>query len=182
MSPRFFRMLLAVSLGGLAPARAEDPTPAPKPPPYVLKNRSTFSATGDQRAPFWPIGWVKRQPMQTTSEEPIHIVAVPKVLLDEKSFRLTSILLGNPSLAIINGRTYSEGEFMRVPKSAPAATATAATAPAVALPPGVRIRVYRINDGNVVLQNQDQLITVNLQRPELVQRSAAEDLLTEDRP
>jgi hypothetical protein len=32
------------------------------------------------------------------------------------------------------------------------------------------------------LQNQDQLLTANLQRPELAQRSGEESLLIEDRP
>ena len=86
------------------------------------------------------------------------------------------ILLGSPSFAIINGRTYSEGEFLRTARPG------AAPATAAGLPPGARVRVYRINDGAVVLQNQEQLITVMLSRPELLQRNAEEQLLSEDRP
>lgn len=172
MSPRFVRFILAASLISVVPVSAEQPAPAAKSPPYVLKNKSVFSAVAeDQRAPFWPIGWIKRKPMEMTAA-PTRVIETPKVVLDEKSFKVTSILLGNPSLAIVNGRTYSEGEFLRTPRVAGAA-ATAA---------GPRTRVYRINDGHVVLQNQDQLITVSLQRPELVQRSNVEELLSEDRP
>ena len=56
--------------------------------------------------------------------------------LDGKAFRVTSILISTgatPSLAVINGRAYSEGEFVRMPR-------TPGTAP-------VRVRVQRINDG-----------------------------------
>jgi hypothetical protein len=163
-----------LGVASFAPVHAEETAAAPKAPAYVLKNKSTFTAPSDeQRAPFWPIGWTKRRPMQVASAA-VRTVVVPKVVLDEKSFKVTSILLGNPSFAIINGRTYAEGEFLRAPKVAAAPGTTSA--------PAARTRVYRINDGSVVLQNQEQLITVALQRPELVQRSAVEELLSEDRP
>lgn len=174
MSPRLVRYIFALSIGCAASVRAEAPATDPKPPAYVLKNKSIFTAvTDEQRAPFWPIGWVKRKPMQAAAS-PLRAVEVPKVVIDEKSFKVTSILLGNPSLAIINGRTYSEGESLRA--------ARVAGTPAAAVPVAARIRVYRINDGNVVLQNQEQLITIALQRPELIQRSNVEELLNEDRP
>jgi hypothetical protein len=95
---------------------------------------------------------------------------VPKVLVDEKAFRVTSILIGSgttPSLAVINGRAYSEGEFLRMPKGSP-------------MPP-VRIRVQRINDGNVILQNADQVLVASLVRPELSEKKAEELLLDPDR-
>lgn len=168
MSPRYF--VLALSVICLGPVQAEEAKGDAKPPAYVLKNKSSFSSVSDeQRAPFWPIGWVKRKPQMLTSA-PVQAVEAPKVVLDEKNFKVTSILLGNPSLAIINGRTYSEGEFLRTPKVA------------AGTPPAARVRVYRINDGQVVLQNQEQLINVALTRPELVQRSNVEELLNEDRP
>lgn len=171
MSTRLVRFILVVTLGCAAAVRAED---APKPPPYVLKNKSVFTAVADeQRAPFWPIGWVKRRAMQVATAPIAHAVEAPKPVYDEKCFKVTSILLGNPSLAIINGRTYSEGEFLRMPK--PAAT------PGVPAAPTVRIRVFRVEDGRVVLQYQEQFITVALQRPELAQRKA-EELLSDDRP
>jgi hypothetical protein len=178
MSSRLaFTLLLSVACLPLVQA-ADEATPAhpPKAPPYVLKHRSAFQPLGDdERAPFWPIGWTKRK-MVAGATEPVRAVEVPRVTLDQGSFKVSSILLGNPSLAIINGRTYSEGEYLRVPKT------TGATAPTAAVPASARVRVYRINDGAVVLQNQDQMITVALARPELLQRSSVEDLLREDRP
>lgn len=182
MNLRLIPLVLAGSIGCVASVRAGDASPkapsfrteevAANPSGYVLKNKSTFTATSDQqRAPFWPIGWTKRQAAQATAASPTRVVEVPKVVLDVANYKVTSILLGSPSFAIVNGRTYSEGEFLR-PKLGSAA----------AVAPSQRIRIYRINDGNVVLQCQDQLITVGLHRPELVQRSGTENLLTEDRP
>jgi hypothetical protein len=124
-------------------------------PPYELKTRSSFvKMTEATRAPFWPIGWVKRAKAGAIAAAPVSVA--PKVLLDEKSFRVTSILVGSgttASLAIINGRPYSEGEFLRMPKAP-------GTMP-------IRIRVQRINDGNVILQNGEQILVASLQRPEL---------------
>ena len=40
----------------------------------------------------------------------------PRYVLDEKNFAVTSILTGNPSLAVINGRSYAEGDVLRMPK------------------------------------------------------------------
>jgi hypothetical protein len=58
--------------------------------------------------------------------------------------------VGNPSLAVINGRSYEEGQFIRMPKAAQ-----------------IRPRLYRIGDGQVTIQVQNQLMTVQLRRPEL---------------
>jgi hypothetical protein len=130
------------------PAKSTEPVP-----PYELKNRSIFAKPESvARAPFWPIGWIPRAKGTVAVAQ----VLVPKVTLDARSFRLTSILIGSgttPSLAVINGRAYSEGEFIRMPK-APGA-----------VPP--RVRVQRITDGSAALQNGDQIFVVPLQRPEL---------------
>jgi serine/threonine protein kinase len=80
------------------------------------------------------------------------VVASPNMAFEEKSFRVTSILIGSattPSLAVINGRAYSEGEFVRIPKGS-----------------SFRIRVKRITDNNVVLEHDDQTVVVPLRRPE----------------
>ena len=139
-------------------------------PPYELKNRSAFTVSTEvhPRAPFWPIGWVKHvagAPVQV-QEAPVE----PKVLLDEKSFTVTSILLSTgttPSLAVINHRAYGEGEFIRMPKT-----------PGV---PPLRIRVQRITDGVVTLQNGTQTLTVPLQRMELSNKRPEEQFLDPDR-
>ncbi len=159
-----------------APAKVE-----PAPEPYQLKNRSSFAATAEgARAPFWPIGWVHRKGVSSV----VAAQAPAKSGLDAANFRVTSILLGSgptPSLAVINGRAYSEGEFLKMPRgSAPAAPAPVASgAPAVPVPP--RIRVQRITDGSVVLQREDQSVTVTMQRQELMQKKADDRLLDDDR-
>ena len=138
-------------------------------PSYELKNRSKFAAVpATARAPFWPIGWVKRAKAGVVTAAPT--VAAPRVLLDEKSFRVTSILLGTgttPSLAVINGRAYSEGEFLRMPKGGTT--------------PPARVRVQRINDGTVILQNADQIMVASITRPELSNKRTEDLVLDPDR-
>ena len=135
-------------------------------PPYVLKNRSKFNAPSDSaRVPFWPVGWSKQK------QAVIAVAAAPeaKVTLDEKSFRVTSILLSTgstASLAVINGRAYGEGEFLRQPRGANARA---------------RIRVERIDDGAVTLSFEDQKVMLPLRRQELNQHKDEGDLLDPNR-
>ena len=126
---------------------------------YQLKNRSSFNLPETSRPPFWPIGWVKR-----SATAPVHLPSGPTFVLDEKNFAVTSILTGNPSLAVINGRSYTEGETIRLPKGSG----------------GVKIRVVRIYDGFVQLQLDDQLVSPKLRRQELDPKKPAEDLLLND--
>jgi hypothetical protein len=131
-------------------AQARDAAPVT---PYVLKNRSSFDNPGETaRVPFWPVGWTKQKGMVAA----VKAAAEPKITLDEKGFKVSSILLGSgttPSLAVINGRAYSEGELIRMPRgSAP-----------------IRIRVQRINDGSVLLEHDSEKLVVSLRRPELNQ-------------
>ncbi len=143
---------------------------------YRLQRKSAFTvATEDERAPFWPIGWVKPKVGQTVKN---HAPVIPRVALNESAFKLSSILLGNPSLAIINGRTYSEGEMIRQSRAA-GGDATVATSQ---IPAGARVRVHRIDDGRVTLQYQEQMIQVMIRRPELAERRNEQLLLSEDRP
>ena len=189
MSTHRHLLILAGSLLCTAALHAETPVPAkadpaaaktePAPEPYQLKNRSSFACAGEgTRAPFWPIGWVHRKGVSSV----VASIAAPKAVLDERSFRVTSILLGSgatPSLAVINGRAYSEGEFLKMPRgtavAAPAASGTTA-APAAA-----RVRVQRISDGNVLLQHAEQIINVAMLRPELMQKKIEEPLLDDER-
>ncbi len=161
---------MAALLLGAGVVRAEDGASAraAEVPRYELKNRSVFgNADYLARAPFWPIGWTKRKNNQVA--EPLQAPVAPKVIVEEKDFKVTSILLGSgttPSLAVINGRAYSEGEFLRMPKGAT---------------PPIRIRVQRIADGTVVLQNAGQTMVASLHRPELTSRKSEEPLLDPDR-
>ncbi len=68
--------------------------------------------------------------------------------LDAKDFSVTSILLGIPSIAVINGRAYSEGEYLRAPKQGDHR----------------RIRVQRITDATVTLQYKQEVAVVLLRR------------------
>lgn len=165
----------AVMLGGVVNCGAETSSSEPV-GIYHLKRKSSFNAPEDARAPFWPIGHVKRS---KTPEAPTSQPVVPQYKLDPEMFSVTSIVLGNPSLAIINGRAYGEGEVVRMPKAAAATTKAS-----MALHPSVRVRVMRIQDGQVVLQAQDgQSVSVGLKRPELPQHqnAPAELLLDQDR-
>lgn len=137
---------------------------------YKLKNRSAFTAPDHSRTPFWPIGHVKKGNMGTQ----VVVEAGPRLNLSPEQFSVTSIVLGNPSLAIINGRAYGEGEFIR----------QARTARTKAADDRLRIRVTRITDGMVTLQSMDgQSINVPLRRPELNERKSdgEEELLLNDR-
>jgi hypothetical protein len=141
--------------------RAEDAAPpAAAPAKYELQKKSAFTLRTETRAPFWPIGHV---PNKTAS--PVQVAAAPKPKLDESAFTVTSILVGNPSLAVVNGRAYSEGELLRMPKgSAP-----------------LKVRVQQITDGAVTLQHERQTLVVAMKRPELPERRPEADVLDEDR-
>lgn len=168
MSPRPFHVIAALLLGAAA-ARAGDAAPdkADALPCYQLKNRSVFANVDDSaRPPFWPIGWVKRKNLPPGQ---VQAPAAPKVVVDERAFKVTSILVGSgttPSLAVINGRAYTEGEFLRMPKGAT---------------PQPRIRVQQITDGTVLLQNADQTMVASLHRAELSSHRSEELLLDPDR-
>jgi hypothetical protein len=127
-------------------------------PKYALKNKSAFTLPTETRAPFWPIGWVKRAAVHGEARER------PKTAINESAFSVTSILMGSPSLAVINGRAYSEGELVRMPKDGAA-----------------RVRLQGINDGSVTLQCDDQTLVVALRRPELAERRPEVDLLDPNR-
>jgi hypothetical protein len=167
---------LTVSLGVGSAAWAEENAPEVKTAGYHLKNQSSFQVAPSVRAPFWPIGWTPSAKGTTQND-----VAPPPVLITPDQFAVTSILLGSQSLAVINGRTYGEGEFLkpaRVSKPVEGARPTNATA-APALPAGVRVRVNRIVDGQVILQAGTQAISVPLRRPQLSdKRPGDEDLLS----
>src|SRR5262245_2725417 len=98
MRSRFIPVVAVLVLGTAAshavrpaPAALAAPAkPAPAPSaektepvaPYELKNKSKFASIDpNARAPFWPIGWVKRK--TGVVQQPVAPVAT-KVLFDEK--------------------------------------------------------------------------------------------------
>lgn len=145
----------------LSSANASEAKPQAEVGKYELQKKSAFTLAADRRAPFWPIGWVKR-----VNQGPVEVTKqVPKAKLDENAFAVTSIMIGNPSLAVINARAYSEGEFVRMPKgSAP-----------------MKVRVLQIGDGAVTLSYENQNFSVTLKRPELAEHRPEAELLSQDR-
>jgi len=121
---------------------------------YELKNRSAFRIDADARAPFWAIGW--KRPKGTVEE--VVAADAPKVRLQPSHFTVTSILGGNPPLAMINGHSFEEGEVL----------------PVVSGTERLRVVVRAIRDGEVVLEYEGQQIVVPIHRPELGVRRAAQ--------
>jgi hypothetical protein len=83
----------------------------------------------------------------------------------EKEFVLTSILLGTPSLAVLNGRAYSEREFLRLPKE---------------LHGRGRVQLLEIADGMVVLKAGAQQLTIAQRRADLPVRRRELEVLGEE--
>jgi hypothetical protein len=118
---------------------------------YELKNRSSFRVDPDARAPFWPIGW--QRPKKGSAGQPVEVKAGPDsgIQLQPGFFNVTSILLGHPPLAMINGRSFEEGEVL----------------PVVAGSQRLRVLVRAIRDGGVWLEYERQQVFVPMRRPEL---------------
>ena len=93
---------------------------------FKLKHRSSFT-DAPARNPFWPIGWVKGDTTQAEVQDAVPITA--------DKFEVTSISTGSNPLAVINGKTYAEGE----------------TIIALYDDQKIKIQVVAINDGDVVL-------------------------------
>ncbi|MEO6787794.1 MAG: hypothetical protein ABI318_16840 [Chthoniobacteraceae bacterium] len=129
----------------LGTARAESENPKA----YELKNRSSFHADADARIPFWPIGW-KRPVIRPDGSTDAPRKAT-KFQIEPANFSVTSVLLGNPALATINGRSFGEGEVL----------------PVVHGSERLRVVLRAIRDGGVALEYEGQQIFVPMKRPEL---------------
>jgi hypothetical protein len=114
---------------------------------FKLKNRSSFAVSSmDAHNPFWPIGWTKSPAVpvaQTTAES-----APAAVTLKADSFVVSSILLGNPPLAVINGREMAEGEIVAIQIGAQR----------------LYVQLASVQDGRVVLRYLNQNLIVPLRR------------------
>ncbi|MBS0656910.1 MAG: hypothetical protein JSR82_01525 [Verrucomicrobia bacterium] len=116
---------LTASLGAQTPAA---PSSAAD---IKLTNRSSFSREGIRRSPFLPIGHTKK----------VESVATPTFTeIRAEQFKISAILLGNPPIAIINGKDRGVGD--RIPVGNEAVT------------------VKRIEDGQVILLHRDREIVV----------------------
>ncbi len=145
-------LLLALIASASAALAAEDQVSA-KTPPYQLKSHSDFKLDAETRTPFWPIGWVRPGAAAPAMNAP----AMPDFQLEARYFRVTSILLGNPALATINGRAFAEGESLPVMRGTE----------------HLKVIVRAIRDGGVTLDfNQQRLFVPMLQQT--VQKTAKE--------
>ena len=128
--------LLALVTGTLAIAAEGE-----KVPPMQLKSHSEFHVDLNTRTPFWPIGWVRPSgsKIPTVGKKP-----AVEFQLEAKHFQLTSVLLGTPPLATINGRAFGEGETLPVMRN------------------GERLKVVlrAIRDGGVTLDYNKQRLFV----------------------
>jgi hypothetical protein len=157
------RLLLSVVLlcwgCGAGTASGEPVNEAGTVPPYALKRRSVCELSEGARSPFLPVGWT-RPTVASLAPAPAPVAA-----FSEKEFVLTSILLGTPSLAVLNGRAYSEREFLRLPKE---------------LHGRGRVQLLEIADGMVVLKAGAQQLTIAQRRADLPVRRRELEVLGEE--
>ncbi|HEX8372851.1 MAG TPA: hypothetical protein VF585_08735 [Chthoniobacterales bacterium] len=120
-----------------APSRAaEVATPAPTATPeatpgeeYRAHTQSAFSVPPGGRNPFWPIGYTPKPKNSVPVEEQLLRIPV-------EQYKVTSIILDTPSIAVINGKDYTRGQFLTL------ATATGS----------VKLLITNIEDGVVTVQ------------------------------
>lgn len=161
--------ILALVLGAAALTSAHGDEAAPETAGYHLKNRSTFSSPETTRPPFWPVGWTKQMASTPAAAAEAPAAAGP---LDPDQFSVTSILLGSPSLALINGQSYAVGERIRPARR----SSKDKDKDAKALPANAVVYVRKISDGYVMLQSSNQVLSVPLKRPTLSEHKPEDDL------
>lgn len=118
---------------------------------YELKHRSVFKCEADVRIPFWPIGWQRPKVQPDGGRTGTPVVETPAIQLQPNHFNVSSILLGNPALATINGRSFEEGEVL----------------PVIYGSQRLRVVVRSIRDGGVWLDYEGHKTFVPMRRPEL---------------
>jgi hypothetical protein len=109
---------------------------------YTPKTRSVFNAVADQHNPFWPIGWVKLANENADSASQ----TMPRA----EDFAVTTILLNDPPMAVINGKDMAEGEVASMPINGQ----------------NVVVQLMAVQDGRVVLRWENQTIVVPIRRNE----------------
>ncbi len=106
----------------------------------VLKRESTFNPPADERNPFWPIGFKPSVHGGAVSAGP---------LIPASSFVVSSIVLDpHGRFAIINGKTMTEGQTFGMQIGSQIH----------------QITVKAIQDGQVILRQQDEEVAVTLRR------------------
>jgi hypothetical protein len=110
--------------------------------PFEPKAQSIFSGGKNDHNPFWPIGWVKMDDAAVDNAAPL----VPHV----EDFTVTSILLNEPPIAVINGKEMAEGEVGALPISSGEVT----------------VQLMAVQDGRVILRWENQNLVIPLHRQE----------------
>ena len=110
---------------------------------FQLKNRSTFEAGAAAHNPFWPIGWVKSSVAAAPGAE-----SQSAATLKAENFVVSSILLNEPPLAVVNGKEMAEGEVIAMNVDSKT----------------LLIQLASVQDGQVVLRYRGQNIVVPLHR------------------
>ena len=95
---------------------------------YRAATKSSFNIPEKGRNPFWPIGYVARVKSAPNEEQLLRIPV--------EQFKVTSIILDTPSIALINGKDYTRGQFL------PMTTATGTA----------KLLITNIEDGFVTVQ------------------------------
>jgi hypothetical protein len=114
---------------------------APVTSTYTPKRKSVFTASAEQHNPFWPIGWVKIEEGADSSAP---------VVPHAENFSVTTILLNEPPMAVINGKDMAEGEVAEMPIDGQ----------------NVAVQLMAVQDGRVILRWQNQNIVVPIHREE----------------
>jgi hypothetical protein len=130
-----------------AAAHAADPvvdTKAPAPAVITVKNKSVFAIAPASHNPFWPIGWVKLADSAPDA-------SVTAVVPHTEDFNVTTIMLNEPRMAVINGKDMAEGEVASMPINGQS----------------VVVQLMAVQDGRVVLRWENQNIVVAIHRDEL---------------
>jgi hypothetical protein len=120
---------------------------------YEFKHKSVFTASAKAHNPFWPIGWVKVEG-GTSLADNAPAPMVPRA----EDFMVTSILLNEPPIAVINGKEMAEGEV----------------APMIVNGQPVMMQLMSVQDGRVILRWQNQKLVVPLHRDENISQVVQE--------
>lgn len=137
-----FCLLLLSGNGWLAAQTAED---------LQITKRSSFEASSIDRSPFWPIGWSKQA---ASAPAAVPVDTVDTSFLVPSRFVVTSISIGKIPLAVINGKTYGEGDLIAVTNG----------------PNRVNVQVVAIKDGKVRLRYATKTIETSIQNQQLPKR------------
>jgi len=96
--------------GGFGPLFAQEPVAAaanaqaPVAVVYTPKRQSEFKPAQAERNPFWPIGWKPAKAIANNQ------AVAPATNIPPSFFKLSSILTGNPAIAVIDNRDYMVGQ------------------------------------------------------------------------